>query len=291
MSFEPVDVYVFTDDEQPVSDVLIKVYSQDGSVYFTQAATDLTGRAGFLLETITYSMRFYKMHVGFSQPQEFEVLEAPATNSFNVQAELFNYPTPTNPRFCRCSGFFLDGKGEPMANMAIHFTPAFDCVLVEEDALPADAFKVFTDNQGYACVDLLRGAEYLVFVEALQGETGTIQVPDEATANLPDVLLPRVHRVVFDPIGPYTIAVDVEMDVTPTVYYRSGVFVEGTDTENVTWSVDDDSIAAISVDTNGLVIRGVSAGTTQLLAERTATSATRIPDEPIEGVPVDITVT
>jgi hypothetical protein len=295
VSFEPVDVLVATDSGDPVEGVLVKVYDPTGAVFFTQAITDSDGIASFMLETIAYTMRFYKFQVGFTQPQHFTVLAAPEVNVFDVVAELFDLPIATDPRLCRCSGFFRDLDGSPRQWLDMHIMAEFDPILLDDVAVVTEELHLRTDENGYACVDLIRGANYHVNVEALgsQDLRRLCRVPDSASCNLPDLLFPIVERITFDPEAPFNVLVGVgnEIEVTPTVYDSAGRPLTGTANLDVRWSVEDDSIAVIVVLENTITIRGNAAGTTRLLAERMDSSIIKIPDVPIEGVPVDIVVT
>lgn len=291
MSFEPVDVVVADSVGAPVPDVLVKVYDPTGATFFTQGITDADGKASFLLETLEYSMRFYKYQVGFSQPQLFEVLAAPEANVFDVLAEPFTLPIATDPRLCRCSGFFRDMTGAPSRWLDMHIIPEFDPILLEGAAIVTGERHIRTDENGYVQVDLIRGGNYWVNLEAMGADylRRLCQVPDAASANFPDMLFPRVGEISFDP-DDISVAVDGSIEVTPVVYDSVGRPLVGISSD-VVWSIEDPSIASLSVGTNKLTITGLAAGSTNILAERTDTSIIVIPNTPIGGVPKAVVVT
>lgn len=294
MSFEPVDVLVVDDQDLPVEGVLVKVYDPTGTTLFTQALTASNGKASFLLETLNYSMRFYKYQVGFSQPQLFTVLAAPNTNLFAVYCTPFVLPIATDPRLCRCSGYFRDLDGSPRQNLDIHFIAKFDGIVLEEAGVFASERHIRTDKNGYAQIDLIRCANYQASIETLGGDSlRCVSVPDAPSTNLPDLLLPIVELVTFSPAGPYSLGIGPanEITITPTVFDSAGRQLTGTAISDVIWDTSDRNVAVVLPTATTLVLRGISAGTANLTAARKNLSIIRLPNVPVEGQPVSITVT
>lgn len=299
MSFEPVDIQVVDAQSNPVADVLIKIYDPTGTTFYTQALTDASGLASLLLETLTYSMRFYRFQTGFTQPQQFTVLEAPETNTFDVVAEPFILPLATDPRLCRCSGFFRDLDGSPKRYLDIHFISQFNPILLGDAAVISSERHARTDENGYLQIDLIRGAMYWARVEDLgsampDNNTRTdlrcVSVPDAGSASLPNMLLPIVDRVVLTPAGPHSLAVGAELELTPQVYDSGGVELTGTANADIQWASSDPSVLSVTVTENKLVLRGIAAGSAQVTAERQDLSIIKIPNLPIGGQPIGVTV-
>jgi len=293
MSFEPVDFFVTdkTPMALPVSGVLVKIYNAAGSVFFTQATTDTNGQASFLLETQSYSARFFKQHVSFAQPQLFDVLAAPDENKFDTKAEVLVMPVATDPRLCRASGFFRNLNGAPKQWLDIHFNAHFAPILLEGDAIFTERVEIRTDADGYACIDLIRCAQYDAIIENLEDTARVVSVPDASSVNLPDLLLPVVGSVMFDPPGPYALTIGTDLVVTPTVMTSDGRPLEGVAPYDVQWSTSDPLVAMVLPTATTLVLRGLAAGTTELKATRANQTIIRIPNTPIQGQPVAITVT
>lgn len=291
MGYEPVDVYVKDQEQNPVSDVIVRIYSSNGGVFFTQQVTDETGKASFLLFTQQYSMRFYKFQVTFAQPQLFTVLDAPNSNVFDVAAEVLHLPVASDPRLCRCSGFFRSPDGSPQKYLDMHFYPEFSPVLLESAAVVPRVMAIRTDDDGYAQIDLIRGGCYRVTIEGMENEDRFIRVPDLSGANLPDVLYPVVTRVTFEEEGPYEILAGGEIELTPTVYDSAGTVLHGTGQNDVDWTVSDTDLASVSVGEFKLTVRGSTAGSIELRAARRDTSIIRIPSLPVSGQPITITIT
>ena len=293
MSFEPVDFFITdsTPQASPVEGVLVKVYNQSGDLFFTQGTTDALGKVSFLLDTLTYSARFYKFQVGFIQPQVFEILAPPATNQFNAKADLLVPPIALDPRYCRASGFFRNVNGSPQLGVDLHFEGKFAPILVDGAATVDTKDIIRTDADGYAQIDLVRGGEYLVVFQGLEDCPRSIKVPDLSSCSLPNLLFPIVNSVSFSPVGPFALTIGTTLDVVPTVADSAGVVLEpATGNLDVAWSVEDESIAVVAVAGDKLTLRGVATGTTNLLAERKNQSIVSIPNLPIEGQPVAITV-
>jgi hypothetical protein len=294
MAYEQVDVYVLDErtGSPPLPGVLVRVYDAAGRTFFTESTTDAQGKAGFLLWSQTYSLRFYRFATSFQQPQLIEVLSAPATpgttpNAFNVYGSAFVPPMATDPRLCRASGYFRDVTGAPRPQLDLHFIGKFEPVLLEGALVMDERRQVKTDKNGYACVDLIRCAEYTVTIEAFEDQPRTIRVPDSASCNLPDLLFPVVGAVQLV-VAP--LAVNEERQVYPVVLDTAGVPIPGTAYGDVTWSMEDPSVVALTVGQTYLILKGLKAGVTNLLATRKDKTIIRIPDTGIMGVPVSVTV-
>lgn len=290
MAYESVDIYVQEADSTPIESVLVRVFSEDGSTFFTEATTDATGLAGFTLYTQKYSLRFYKNRVSFSQPQVIEVIES-ATNSFDVTGTVLTLPQATNPRLCRCSGYFKDLSGAPRRFLDIQFRTEFSPLLLEGDAVVTEVVRAKTDEDGWASIDLIRNGIYRVTIEAMEDCLRRITVPDLSSCNLPDLLFQVVESVTLTPEGPYALAVDETLEITPVVLTSAGVELEGAASTDVRWSTGDASVASVEASGDILTLRGVATGSTTLEAVRQDESIIRIPSPDITGQPVDITVT
>ncbi len=297
---EPVNIFLrdTTPLQIPIEGVLVKVYDVAGALFFTQSTTDALGQVGFLLPPATYSLRFFKDKVGFSQPQQITVLpilpppavQNPA-NDFNVDGEVFVLPIATNPRLCRASGFFKDINGGPKKFLDLHFISKFDPILLEGNAVVTERVQIQTDENGFASIDLIRFGMYEVTVEAKEDTPRRITVPDSPSTNLPDLLLPVVNQVVLDPIGPYSLAVGAELIVTPTVLDSAGVELTGTAINDVLWKSSDTDVLVVTPSATTLTLRGIATGIADVEASRRDETIIRIPNTPVLGVPQTATVT
>lgn len=293
MSNEPVNVYLVDNTlaASPIAGVVVKVFSQNGATVIGQQITDGTGLAAFLLPSgVTYQLRFYKQQVNVKNPQYITVLAAPATNNFTVVGELFSPPVSTDPRLCMCYGFFRTIYGGPAQNLDCHFIAQFKPLLLEGAGVLTERAIERTDANGYMQIPLIRNGQYLVTIQGFEDVQRVISVPDALNANLPDLLFPVVGTVVFNPVGPFVVAVGADVVTTPTVMATDGQILEGVAGSDVQWSVDDPTIAAVIPSATTLTLRGLSSGTTNLRATRLNTSIVRYPDPGILGVPVVITV-
>lgn len=292
MSFEPLNVYVQKYDHQPVEGVVVKVFNQAGTVVFDQQVSDSAGLAAFLLESgFTYQLRFYKQQFTIKNPFYVTILEAPSTNDINIYGQVITPPAATDPRLCRLSGYFRRPNGGPAPNVDIHFIARFDPILLEGAAMIVERVTTRTDKNGYTEVDLVRLAKYDVTIQGFEDIVRVIAVPDLPSANAPDVIFPVVSSVTFDPPGPYALASGQEIVVTPRVVASSGLVLEGTAMEDVSWSSSDGDILALSVTQTTLTLRGVDPGAAELKLERSDKTIIRIPEPGIVGSPVAVTVT
>lgn len=298
-SYQSVDVVVQDSSplHDPVEGVLVRVLSSDGRTIYTQGTTDADGRVGFTLYTQVYSLRFYKFQASFQQPQLIEVLEGAGgdppddPNEFVVYGDVFVPPIANDSRLCRASGYFRDITGAPQRYLDLLFIGQFAPVLLEGAGVVSERRAIRTDDEGFACIDLIRCAIYTATVEGLEDSLREVRVPDSPSVNLPDLLFPIVQSVSFDPPGPYSLAVGATLEVTPTVVGSNKVPLTGTACADVVWSTGDPLIATVvSLTSTKLLLRGIGAGTTTLLATRLDKSIIAIPEVPIEGTEVSIVV-
>ncbi len=291
MSFEPVSFLVTdkTPAATPVPNVLVKIYNPAGSVFYTQAVSDENGLASFLLETQDYSARFYKAQVSFQQPQLFTVVEG-GPNDFVTRGDVLIPPIATDPRLCRASGFFRNLTGAPKRFLDLHFIAQFDPILLESAAVFTERVAIRTDKDGYAEIDLIRGGNYSAYVEGNEDQARCISVPDTASVNLPDLLLPVVDSVTFAEPGPYSVGVDANLFLTPTVMTSDRRPLDGIAAADVIWRSDNVNVLAVSTTATQVVARGVSPGTANIIATRANQTIIRIPNTPIKGQPVQVTV-
>lgn len=275
--------------DQSLSGVIVRIFNPTTHVPYTQQETDTNGQASFLLEPGNYEMRFYRYRTTFSQPQFFEVV-ADQLNQFDVSAEVFIPPISNDARLCRCSGLFRNPDGSAQAYLDMSFYPDFAPILLEETGVVPRHVNIRTNEDGYASIDLIRGGCYRVTVEGLDNEERYVRVPLLASTNLPDLLFPVVERIVFDPAGPWTIAVDAELEVTPTVYDSAGAILAGTGQNDVDWRSSDLDVLGLQVKQTTLVLRGIATGSAELRAGRRDLSIIVIPSIPIAGQPIAVTV-
>jgi len=297
MSYEPVDVYVLSSapDNAPIAGAVVHVYSTDGALFYTRGETDESGKASFLLSTQSYSLRFFKQHTQFTQPQLMEVVGPPApavpsSNVFNVYCEVLSVPVASDPRLCRASGFFRDVSGSPKRNLDIHFIARFDPILLDGDGVVTERQTIRTDDNGFAQIDLIRFGNYCAMIQDREDLLRAVSVPNQASVNLPDLLFPRVKTVTLDPSGPYSLYVEDSIEVTPTVVTTDGRELDGAAIADVLWSSSDTGVATVAVSGDNLVITAVGAGEASVVAERRDTSVISIPDTPVEVVDGAISV-
>lgn len=295
-SYQNVDVYVLQRESNcPLHGVLVRVLSEDGTVIYSEAETDEHGHAGFLLWTRRYSLRFYRFQTKFSQPQVIDVLEGPegtpVPNSFNVYAEVVVPPVANDPKLCRASGYFRDITGAPHRYLDIIFIGLFGPILLQGSGVLSERRAVKTDEKGYACMDLIRCAKYSVTVEGYEDQVRTVLVPDAPSVSLPALLFSTVACVSFDLPSPWTLFVGAEVSLNPTVITSSKLTTHGPDTCNVIWSVEDPTIASLTLLQDRLVLRGLKRGSTRLIASRRDLSIVTVPFYPeLHGSGQTITV-
>jgi hypothetical protein len=300
MSYSAVDLFTLDSSpaQNPIGGVVVRVYSQDGKHIYTQGTSDdVTGHVGFLLpDSMTYELRFYKQQVQFKNPQLIAVVPEPGANVFVANGQVFTPPAATDARLCRASGFFRDPTGASASGVEIDIITKFDPILLEGAAVVTERVHATTDENGYVELDLIRFGQYDVTVSGFEDTTRTISVPDAPSVNLPDLLFPVVASVRFAEPGPYTVAVadghgGNDLLLTPMLLTTDGRVLDGTGTGDVQWSSSDPLVLAVFPSGTKVTVRGLSPGTAQILVNRLDSTIIRIPNTPIAGQPVPVTVT
>lgn len=316
MAAETVRIYVVDQDDNPVVGVLVRFFDATGTTFITQQVTSLVGSdavAEVTLEgddpAVGYTIRLSKTGVAFDgslgnsskSPQLISVASPPTLpNDWDVLALTFVHPTATNPRLCRCSGFFLDIAGRPLVNMDISFINTFAPAVVDGSAVMGPEIQVRTDEDGYVEVDLYRNGIYDAWVpgvcarEDAEGNTAvafprSVKVPDSASANLPDLLFPVVAAVDFG-VASLSLAILEQANLTPEVTASDGRTLVGAALEDVIYTVDDLTVAGVSTSATQVFVVGIAAGSTVLRATRKDLSIVKIPATGISGQPIAITV-
>jgi len=304
MALETVDILVQDDQvvPAPVNDVAVRVFDATGSTLITGGTTGVPsdGHVEFTLDgddpPIQYSLRFYKSGIAITSPQAIEVYSPPANaptgaNNFVVEAEVFTLPAATDPRCCRVTGVIYDGGCRPRNGIDMHFIPQFNPLIVDERGVLGERVSHRTDKDGYISLDLWRNGCYLAVIESHENVSRQVVVPDRSSINIMDLLFPVVVKVEYDPAPPWNIPVGTELEVTPTVTASDYRVLVGAALDDVLYQLDDDSIASATVRDTEIILRGVAAGSTSLVATRKDLTILRIPDPGIDGSSASITVT
>jgi hypothetical protein len=309
MASETVRIFVVdqqTPTPDPIENVLVRVFNVTGDTFITQDYTNALGIADFTLDgddpPNEYQIRLSKTGIAFDgnlgddskSPQLIEIYSPASaspsgTNDFTVKGQTFSRPVATDQRLCRASGFFRRSDGQVYPNLDIIFTPRFKPAIVDNYGIMWGSINARTDENGYLEIDLFRYGEYSVLIESLEDCPRLIIIPNTPSENIVDLLFPVVEQVVFSPSS-LSIAVGDEEEVIPSVSASDQRVLEGTALEDVEYTIADESIATLSVQSDKLVITGVSVGTTQIDVARLDESIVFIPDSGITYSPLSITV-
>jgi hypothetical protein len=301
MALETVRV-VFLDTEVVpalVDGVVVRVFDADNNLITmaTSGAVD-PGTAQLELEgdtaALVYQLRFYLPGSAVT-PKLIEVfspasLSSTGTNDFSVSVEVFALETATEPQLCRASGYVTGPSGRARVGVDLIFLPKFNAFVDETSAALPGRFIVRTNKYGFASVDLYRSAMYQVTIAGREEVVRNIEVPDRSSVLLGHLLFPVVVAVEYVESGPYTVAVDQSLFLTPHV--RSSDFrALGVGPEDVLYSITDQAIASVQISGDRIVVRGLAAGTTSLRVTRLDNSIVYLPDLGIAGGDVQIVVT
>lgn len=291
MAYHPVDVAVLQKSTgQGVAGVVVAIYSADGKMLYDRQVTDERGRASYLLYAATYSLRLFKPGFSAKQPVQLVVTDGQDPNvsipqGFSVEGDVMSRSVPRDPRFCRCYGVFLTQEGSPKRRLSLEFIGDYGAVLLEGNALLPERAVHYTDDDGVACVDLLRCAIYSAQVGG--SHERKVYVPDAPEANLVDVLFPVVDTVTF-PQEQVSLRVGEHLELSYTAYLSSGVKYEDY-TGVLTWDIADSDVASITSSSKTICLYGRKRGSTEVTVRRNQPTITRIPDRSLM-LPLQIAV-
>ena len=293
MSYVPVDIHVCnkTDASAPLEGVLVRLLDAQGRLLHSQVPTDALGIASFLLPTeqSPYQVRCYKQSVAFDSPVLIDV-EDTLDNYFTIHGDALVPPIAKDPRICVAYGYFKDGTNSPFEGCTIHFIPKFSPLVLDGNAVLKERTLSRTDSEGYLEIGLIRCAKYEVLLEGMEDVTRVVYVPDSVNVNLPDLLFPVVQSVYIEDWA-WSLAIGEEHTFVPVVRTSSGLQLRGTANQDVRWSSSDPDIMACTVTCDKIILRGMAAGIASVQAVRMDNSIIRIPNTPISGQPVEVTIT
>lgn len=286
----------------PVDDVVVRVYDSTGTTLITAGTTGTVnpGEVEFTLDGDAdgelYQLRFYISGGEIPSPQYIEVFSPPANaptgaNNFEITASLFTLPPATDPQLCRASGYVVGPDGKPRRGIDIHFIPTFKPMVVSDKAVLGERVAIRTDEDGYVQVDLFRKSAYYATVESHENIQREIAVPDRSSTNIAHLLFPIVAAVEYDPTGPHSVAVGAVLELTPTVIASSFAELCDVADDDVEYTIDDITIASVTILSDRIEVRGLAPGVTNLRVTRRDTSILYAPDVDIIGGVVPITVT
>lgn len=318
MAAETVKVYATDENSDPLEGVLVRFFD-NSDVFVTQQYTALVGGEAYAEVTVDgddpptpYTVRLSKAGVAFDgslgddskTPQSINVYSpaslAPVTgtNNFEVQGQTFTASAPTDPRLCRCSGYFYDHSGRPLSGLDIHFIavcynedqPDWNPMIVDGKGVLSQKIYTRSDSRGYIEIDLYRTGEYSALVQGLEHSRRVIRVPDAPQVNLIELLFPVVTEVTFG-TNPITIPNGTTVDMPLTILATDGQALDASEGD-VTFSSLNTSIAVPQVLAGNILrVSGIGVGTTQITATRADSSIVTIPEQPITYLPLDVTVT
>lgn len=292
MTYSAVDIHLRENNAlgAPIAGAVVKVLSEDGKLVYGQAETNAEGVASFLLAVRRYQVRFFKFAVNFTNPQILDLDDAPQ-NAFNIYGVPHVPPVATDPRLCACSGFFRTASGAPHKYLDLHFIAKFDPLLLEGSGILSERVVTRTDEKGYASVSLIRHAQYDVTLEGMENVYRSIEVPDSASVNLPDLLFPGIKGVSFDGVaGPIVLAVGAELELQGHVFTTDLRELDELGSD-VAWSLSNPSVMTFELLPGSILrLRGLQPGSCELRGERRDKTIVRIPNTPIEGLPLQVTV-
>lgn len=221
--------FVVVDDSIPsglaLEGVLVRVYSEDGTTFITEASTDVDGRLTLdLPDLTTYWVRFFKVGYAFDSRATISV-DGALLNSFDVVGRNLSTHLPaTSPNLCRASGYLVNGSGVPSANVTMYFMLTGKPRVVSGRAMLPSKIYATTDKRGYFEVELVRNGVYDTWAAGSDDTIYRVVVPDYPSIDITDLLFPEM-AVLSLGSSTLSLAVGDVVEVPLTAMLSSRVFV------------------------------------------------------------------
>jgi len=295
--------FVVVDDSIPsglaLEGVLVRVYSEDGTTFITEASTDADGRLTLdLPDLTTYWVRFFKVGYAFNSRSTISV-DGSLLNSFDVVARnLTTHSSATDLNLCRVSGYLLNGSGVPTPNVTLYFMLTGKPRVVGGRAMLPSKVYATTDKSGKVSVDLVRNGVYDVWAAGTDDTVYRAVVPDYPNVDITDLLFPIVTTLSLE-VPSVTIAKEdsVSVDVLAELSSRVDIPYQLDGGDSVSLSsilsiVTTGSAATAYFKDSSLFVVGQAAGTsTVTLSVRNNIFALRQPAADTLTADLAVTVT
>ena len=254
------------------------------------------GTANILLPVDTYEVRAFHFGADFGPPRVVTLLEeaveaaGPPINTYYLYGARFKDTDSLDPAICMAHGYFRTAGGYPAKGLSLQLTAHFTPLLVDGAAMVPNKILARTNDKGWMMVPLLRGGIYHAVVEGAEDTVRTIYVPDARSWSLPNILYPRIDRVVITPAAPsITLRVGQQLAFAAELYSTDGRKLSNL-TDEARWVMTGTS-AALEVQQASFSLRGLGVGVSTLSVDRTDSSVPSLPYVPVGNTPITVTVT
>jgi hypothetical protein len=221
--------FVVVDDSLPsaveLEGVLVRIYSEDGSTFVTEASTDVDGRLTLDLEDLTtYWVRFFKVGYAFNSKATIAV-DGALLNSFDVVGRNLTTLVPsTDPNLCRASGYLVNGTGVPTQHVTMYFMLTGKPRVVGGRAMLPSKVYATTDASGFFEVELVRNGVYDTWAAGSDDTIYRVVVPDYPNIDITDLIFPEMAVLELNQSS-LTVSAGSSTEVPLTAQLSSRVFV------------------------------------------------------------------
>jgi hypothetical protein len=135
-----------------LEDVVVRVYSEDGTLFVTEGQTDEDGELVLDLEdATTYWVRFFKIGYRFESQRTIDVDSSASSNTFDVGAtDLTTFPPSAIPELCRASGYVSGPDLAPRSGIRFTFTMTGVPRIVAGRAIVVEDLIAKSDADGWS---------------------------------------------------------------------------------------------------------------------------------------------
>lgn len=204
---------------------------------------------------------------------------------------------PLDPSLCRITGRLLDIHGHPLAGYSLTVRHKYIPVGIgTQSMILREQQSVRSDKDGYLSFDLFRDSKAEVEIPNLLSTTFfCINVPDQANADLIDVVFPYVVSAAWITDDPYAaqigerVIIRVEVTLSDGQVLPLSTFVSSSDNEAVASPVGMGAYKALAVGTALITLESIDEASLNLNLESNGTPLV-FQDIPSPTLPAPLTI-
>jgi len=145
------------------------------------------------------------------------------SNAYTITGTVLGGGAATDPSLCRVSGALKDIMGQPLVGLGLVVRHIFSPVSLGTDTLIGKQSNyIRTDSAGLISFDAIRGATVRIEVVGAFDFFFEVEVPDQASVDLIDLILPYVVSVSFVDQSPLEVSVGERVVISTTVLLSNG---------------------------------------------------------------------
>ena len=191
--------------DAPIEGARVNVWNSSGSTFLTFGNTDADGQLSVSLDSGDYLFKFFKAGVSIDD-ETLTISDSDSVQNFTIEAASLSVTAPSSPNLCRIYADFIDQGGSAVEGFIVSVANLFDPTSSAGLSVVDSHDTHSSNSEGHVEFDVVIGATVKISL-VTTGLTRDITVPDQATANLFDLLgnATDPFQVVEDTSNPFVV--------------------------------------------------------------------------------------